>query len=184
MDLSEQSAPQEQPVGLSHIDLLPTKKREENFNLAFRVISFIIAICLGAYFLCVGLQVAKDSALHIREIQKSAIEIKKEQLNSPPVIRTLTQSGNTKITKVAEKKKASINGSKASENNDSFLFSTGSLLTLIAFIFGVGLTLLLSVLKFVFIKSEDKGKVTSPDIATPLSELIKGLADWLKKKAS
>lgn len=184
MDLSDQSLPNEASIASERFDLLPLKRREENFNLVFRAISFIIAIFLGSYFLCVGLQVAKDSALHIREIQKSAIEIKKEQSKSPSVIRTISQSGKDKIVKATDNKEDSKNEIKVNENNDDFLFSTGSLITLIAFIFGVGLTLLLSVLKFVFIKNEDKGKVTSPDIATPLSELMKGLADWIKKKAS
>ena len=184
MDLSDESLPEEASIARERFHLLPLKRREENLNLAFRAISFFAAISIGVYFLFVGLDVAKESADHIRKIQTSAIEIKKEQLQFPLVIRAITESGKGKVVKDTDNKKDSKNETNVSNNNDNFLFSTGSLITLIAFIFGVGLTLLLSVLKFVFIKNEDKGKVTSPDIATPVSELIKGLADWLKKKAS
>ena len=180
MDLSDDSVPDNESLGAPNIDLLPYKKREENYYLIFKAVSFIIAILLGAYFLCIGLKVASDSAKHIREIQTSAIQLKIEQLKYLSGKTSVLQPKN----KAKENKKDLKHRDEANVSSDSFIISTGSLLTLVAFIFGVGLTLLLSVLKFVFIRDEDKQKENSADIATPLSELIKGLANWLKKKAS
>jgi hypothetical protein len=61
--------------------------------------------------------------------------------------------------------------------------ATGSIITLIAFILGVGLTLLLTLLKFTFY-TEDPTKDNSNNItyAGPLSELITQLVSYIKSK--
>ena len=191
MDLSEEQAPQdrnEEPLS-SNISLLSIKKREENVYLFLKVVSFIIAVGLGAYFLCVGLQVAKDSAKHIKDVQMTVLEIEKNRSKKEPVIGTNSKAAKTEAKQLSASKEAvketakEENTTAPDEPNGSFIFATGSLLTLVAFILGTGLTLLLSLLKFVFINNQHEQNISnSPDIATPLSELIKGLSDWLKKK--
>lgn len=56
------------------------------------------------------------------------------------------------------------------------LLSTGSIITLIAFIFGVGLTLLLTIIKVFFAENKvAKEKHIISDIASPLSKLIEAI---------
>ncbi len=192
MDLSQDSTPSEgtgnDTSNTSNIDLLSYKKREENLYLGFKFFSFAVAILMGSYFLCVGLNVAKNSTLHIQSMQTSFIKFKSEQLRVLSLQKDQEKLSDLKDSK-DEKTKLLAKEEVRNKNNfedssDGFVFSTGSMVTLVAFIFGVGLTLLLSVLKFVFIRNEEKKQLNTIDIATPLSELVKGLADWLKKKAS
>ncbi len=67
--------------------------------------------------------------------------------------------------------------------------SASSLIMLVAFILGVGLTLILTLLKSAFrhptdTPSKDDSNQTSLELATPLSELISGIITYLKDKFS
>ncbi|EEV5591795.1 TPA: hypothetical protein J8012_004463 [Escherichia coli] len=67
--------------------------------------------------------------------------------------------------------------------------SASSLIAIVAFILGVGLTLILTLLKSAFHHPTDKNlneqKTTDAiELATPLSELIAGIINYLKSKFS
>ncbi|HCR0932445.1 TPA: hypothetical protein U2L92_003780 [Enterobacter hormaechei] len=67
--------------------------------------------------------------------------------------------------------------------------SASSLIMLVAFILGVGLTLILTLLKSAFRhptdnSSKDESNQTSLELATPLSELFSGIASYFKDKLS
>ncbi|ENP0826955.1 hypothetical protein ACCI36_004177 [Vibrio parahaemolyticus] len=81
--------------------------------------------------------------------------------------------------------KVDKNSSKESDSSlSSAMVSTGSIVTLIAFILGVGLTLLLTLLKITFTANEPTNQ--SPNdcvtVAGPLSELLQSIAEYIKKK--
>lgn len=67
--------------------------------------------------------------------------------------------------------------------------SASSMIMIVAFILGVGLTLILTLLKSAFrhptdSSSKDESNKTSLELATPLSELISGIISYLKDKFS
>ncbi|MGL5948225.1 MAG: hypothetical protein ACRCYV_04075 [Aeromonas sp.] len=65
-------------------------------------------------------------------------------------------------------------------NGSSKPLTTGALLTVIAFVLGVGLTLLLSLMRNVF--SQPNSSETQPELSTPLSQLLIDLVAYLHKK--
>ncbi|MDZ5730932.1 hypothetical protein SPG90_20745 (plasmid) [Enterobacter sp. D2] len=78
---------------------------------------------------------------------------------------------------------------EAVANLNADWFSASSLIMLVAFILGVGLTLILTLLKSAFRHptdntSKDESNQTSLELATPLSELISVIASYLKDKFS
>jgi len=67
--------------------------------------------------------------------------------------------------------------------------SASSMIMIVAFILGVGLTLILTLLKSAFrhptdSSSKDEANTTSLELATPLSELISSIVSYLKEKFS
>ncbi|HHS9271782.1 hypothetical protein Q9Q93_22670 (plasmid) [Enterobacter hormaechei] len=79
--------------------------------------------------------------------------------------------------------------SEAVANLNADWLSASSLIMLVAFILGVGLTLILTLLKSAFRhptdnSSKDESNQTSLELATPLSELFSGIASYFKDKLS
>ena len=59
---------------------------------------------------------------------------------------------------------------------------SGSIITIIAFILGTGLTLLLTIIKFAFNSRAPHEEEQNVAIAGPASELLIALANYLKSK--
>ncbi|MCK7157775.1 hypothetical protein L8P40_20930 [Enterobacter kobei] len=79
--------------------------------------------------------------------------------------------------------------SEAVANLNADWLSASSMIMIAAFILGVGLTLILTLLKSAFRHPtdrtfKDETNQTSLELATPLSELISGIASYLKDKFS
>lgn len=79
--------------------------------------------------------------------------------------------------------------SEAVTNLNADWLSASSMIMIVAFILGVGLTLILTLLKSAFRhptdnSSKDDSNKTSLELATPLSELISGTVSYLKDKFS
>lgn len=78
---------------------------------------------------------------------------------------------------------------EAVSNLNADWLSASSMIMIVAFILGVGLTLMLTLLKSAFRhptdnSSKDESNQTSLELATPLSELISGIISYLKDKFS
>lgn len=91
---------------------------------------------------------------------------------------------------IAPKETLATNKSESAiPNLSTDWLSASSLIAIVAFILGVGLTLLLTLLKAAFHHPTDKnlnGKTptTTIELATPLSELIMGVINYIKGKIS
>jgi len=77
----------------------------------------------------------------------------------------------------------------AMSNLSTDWLSASSLIAIVAFILGVGLTLLLTLLKSAFQHPTDKNRNDKSDsntiqLATPISELIMGIINYIKEKVS
>ncbi|WP_024601656.1 hypothetical protein [Pseudoalteromonas sp. TB41] len=138
---------------------------EEKIYLGFKVFGFIIAMGLAVCFLKTGLEVSKDSLMHIVhhqgqptklvEVSKPADESKKE---------------NKEIKK------------EEPESMSNKMLYSGSIITLVAFILGTGLTLLLTIVKFSFHSRQQNEDNPNVALAGPASELFMALANYIKSK--
>lgn len=111
--------------------------------------------------------------------EKSALSSQKSDENS--------DAPSSNSPKKEQPKASEKQNDKTSNTDEAFsltMVSTGSIITLIAFILGVGLTMILTLLKFTFSPPEEENNNQSPSvtIAGPLSELIRSVSDYLRKK--
>lgn len=179
--------------------LLGYKKWELRVNLALKVSAFILAIFASVYFLYLGSNMAVTSTEHIRSTQTKLIEQRHQQIqlaltqNQPDKVSPKTGDSKPSITQSEKRlerldkaEKSLVNAQVKVEYTETngMIYSNGYLMTLVAFVLGIGLTLLLSLLKFTFTKPQEEKTNITADIATPLSELIKSLAQWLKKRVT
>ncbi|WP_394142820.1 hypothetical protein [Vibrio chagasii] len=110
--------------------------------------------------------------------EKNTTEIKQSEKSSTQP-KTSDKSEEPKTSQKVKEKKLN--------SDDTFsltMVSTGSIITLIAFILGVGLTMILTLFKFTFSPPEDASNSKDPAVtlAGPLSELIRSISDYLVKK--
>lgn len=169
-------------------------------NRFMRVTTFFIVVGLAIIFLLFGLSMARVVGEGILGNQRALIQVLTKQENStkasenglanisvsaavtlPP---TVSASKTTTVT--AEGKSTGVSLLTLTEHQN--WLSAGSLLTLVAFILGVGLTLLLTLIRNVFKAQEEESQrqtgEISRDIATPLSCLIEDFIAYMRKKLS
>ncbi|WP_346351009.1 hypothetical protein N2M06_13370 [Oceanimonas sp. AH20CE76] len=145
-----------------------------------RIISMGVAIVLAILFLLAGLwytHITINSVINHTPQEKPAIVIAKpaeEQKTEP--------SAQVKSSTAASSETAKANAPEK-ENWDKTLISSGSIITLIAFVMGVGLTLILAVVKLSIAANKPNEPASEyVGMAGPFSELITQFANWLKRK--
>ncbi|AKA39929.1 hypothetical protein UGYR_06230 [Yersinia ruckeri] len=133
----------------------------------------VFAILFLSYGLCFALKVGKG----LLEAKQS-------------IVKTLTTSNVTECLvplKCVPQQNKGLSEAVANLNAD--WLSASSMIMIVAFILGVGLTLILTLLKSSFRHPTDNSarndtNQTSLELATPLSELITGIISYLKDKFS
>ncbi|EOK2754955.1 hypothetical protein [Escherichia coli] len=151
-------------------------------------IALLIAILFLVVGLCFALKVGNGllqaksnivSALTQTQTQKDVCELKGE----------CSESKSESVKPVATKSVHLDKNDKAMGNLSTDWLSASSLIAIVAFILGVGLTLILTLIKSAFHHPTDKNQPgqranESIELATPLSELIMGIVDYIKGKLS
>lgn len=160
--------------------LKPIHEDEAMYRL-FKILAYFVCIAFGAWFLCSGL----NHATNILEAQEKAIISNANLMDAKTnYLKNINEKSPTDKSKKSAPVKDEIKDTK-SESKDSPLsdkiISASSILTLLAFIFGVGLTLLLTLLKFSFNSQKEE---TTPELATPLGVLLLDILKGLKDKIS
>lgn len=119
--------------------------------------------------------VSSSASTQPKPVEKEAETVKaSKEMNESKVVK---DTGKTE-------KKETKEPNTSSDSLGSAMVSTGSIVTLIAFILGTGLTLLLTLLKFTFTANEptNQNQNDCVTVAGPLSELLQSIADYIKKK--
>ncbi|MPX98097.1 hypothetical protein EHW61_15790 [Salinivibrio sp. VYel6] len=171
-DLSDGSLPEsEKQASRKEIDFFI---RENYTFLWLKGVIFVVALCLAAAFLSFGLNASLQSLDHIKDLQSKKIEL--------PVGER--ESAATDMPNEEKKDKKPPNEAKTTAYKLDPMLSAGSIITLVAFMLGVGLTLLLTLMKFTFSsqrsdEQQDKAGIT---VAGPLSELISNAIKTLSDK--
>lgn len=159
-------------------DILGPIRNDESMYRFFKIVAYLVCIAFGAWFLCTGL----NHATKILNAQETAI------ISNAHLIDAKTNYLNNQIknssSKISQKNDLENSSSDTKETSLSDkIISASSILTLFAFIFGVGLTLLLTLLKFSFNSQKEE---TNPELATPLGalflDILKGLKDKISSK--
>ncbi|WP_421292118.1 hypothetical protein [Aeromonas veronii] len=172
-----------------------------------RVITFVVVMGLAVFFLCKGLVLANEIGFGVIENQKKLVKAlvapvpkvepltnSNSQLNTSdaaPLTLPMSASNPTAVRSEVTNAKPEVASTRNSlltlAEHQNWL-SAGSLLTLVAFILGVGLTLLLTLIRNVFRAQEEESQrqtgEISRDIATPLSCLIEDFIAYMRKKFS
>lgn len=138
---------------------------EEKVYLGFKVFGFIIAMGLAVCFLKTGLEVSKDSLMHIVHHQAAP---KKQVVE-------------TKTVNESEKTNSEVNKKEPESMSNKMLYS-GSIITLVAFILGTGLTLLLTIVKFSFHSRQQNEENPNIALAGPVSDLFLAMAKYINSK--
>ncbi|ENT7682001.1 hypothetical protein ACMGAV_003315 [Salmonella enterica subsp. enterica serovar Newport] len=147
----------------------------------------IFAILFLWQGLCFALKVG-NGLLEAKSSIVSALTQNSEKVVCEPKTKCVELKQQT--MKPAEKSpNVSTKGDSAMPNLSTDWLSASSLIAIVAFILGVGLTLILTLLKSAFHHPTDKnlnGQKTTDtiELATPLSELIMGVINYLKSKFS
>lgn len=147
----------------------------------FKWVIFIVGILFSGLFLSVGLCKAwkfVDTQLRFAD---ATITIHQKQLELDEKKLELIKNKSMKVADI-EKLKLSYTQDEKPINNK--VLSTGIILTLITIIFAVALTILLNLMKHSFSALEKKENSETTPIATPISELIAPIIEWLKQKIS
>jgi len=169
-------------------------------NRFMRVTTFFIVIGLAIIFLLFGLSMARTVGEGILGNQKELIQVLTNPEKSTktlengrlPVgvsaaVELSTSVSSSKATATKPEEKSTVVNLLTLAEHQNWL-SAGSLLTLVAFILGVGLTLLLTLIRNVFRAQEEESQrqsgEISRDIATPLSCLIEDFIAYMRKKFS
>ncbi|WP_231604182.1 hypothetical protein [Leclercia sp. J807] len=203
IDLSGQSPAQPQqtppPSGLTPPTTPPSDNdpdilirrdvRDGMERRGMRLILSITVLIFAVMFLWQGLFFALKVGNGLLQAKSSIVEVltkKSEKEICQP---------STKCVESEDPKKSS-QSTPSTDKNESTIpplstdwLSASSLIAIVAFILGVGLTLILTLLKSAFHHPTDKnlnGQKTTDNIelATPLSELIMGMINYLKNKFS
>lgn len=185
--------------------ILGFKIWEERFYLGFKALGFIVAMFLAVCFLKTGLELSEKSLTHILEHRTdTTIEKNKKPLEDSS-IAAVSQNDNSAIQKEKKslKDKAALDIEKKSKKNnvelkaekatkenakqptqsmENKMLYSGSIITLVAFILGTGLTLLLTIVKFSFHNRQQNEDNPNVALAGPASELFMALANYIKSK--
>lgn len=147
----------------------------------FKWIIFIVGIFFSGLFLSVGLCKAWKFVDTQLKFAEETITIHQKQLELDEKKLELIKNKSMKVADI-EKLKLSYTQDEKPINNK--VLSTGIILTLITIIFAVALTILLNLMKHSFSALEEKENSETTPIATPISELIAPIIEWLKQKIS
>lgn len=199
VDLSGQSpaqspntTPSPPPPGDADPDILIRRDVHDGMERrGMRLILSVTVLFFAATFLWQGLGFALKVGNGLLSAKSSIVSVLTQKSEE-----AICESKNKCPDSKQQKSKAiekTANTPKKSEstmpNLSTDWLSASSLIAIVAFILGVGLTLILTLLKSAFHHPTDKnlnGHKASDtiELATPLSELIVGLVNYLKSKLS
>lgn len=178
--------------------LLNKRKYDALEKRWMRVILYAACVIFGFVFLWDGLNLALTAGGSMVEAKQQIVSSiaaasapKNSNLEAPfPVQKQEQKSLNQKT----ESSNGSVDADKKAQDNPDALHGFdvkeiipyGSIITIIAFILGVGLTLVLTLLKFVFSFDEDKDNAEresiSSNLASPISKLVEEAISFIKDK--
>ncbi|MEQ9903114.1 hypothetical protein [Pectobacterium aroidearum] len=164
--------------------LLRRDKHDAMERRGMRLVLFTVVLVFGVIFLAKGLCFALDVGQGLLNAKASIVKALAKQDESKCLIplKCLGESNHVVNT--------SSSGDLLSVANlNTDWLSASSLIAIVAFILGVGLTLMLTLLKAAFQHPTDKSANRDKDqsameIATPLSQLIVNFVNFLKEKFS
>lgn len=151
---------------------------EEQVYLGFKIFCFAVAIALAVCFLVTGLCLSKKSLDSILEHRTTMVEVSNKPLEK--VELTKVTKNHKPALKSDEKIKTS--DKQVVESMGNKMLYSGSIITLVAFILGTGLTLLLTIVKFSFHNRQQNENNPNVALAGPASELFMALANYIKSK--
>lgn len=167
---------------VNRINIAGKIKHDELMIRVFKWIAYLVCMGLGIWFLITGLCETKSLLNTHIGLMKAQTELIQENSNYYKTIND--------YTKLQEKETATkpaiplppLTTYAATEPVADKIISASAVLTMLAFILGVGLTLMLTLLKFSFTRQEENdGK---SELATPLGTLILDLIQAVKEKIS
>lgn len=199
IDLSGQSpaqspnpTPSSPPPGDADPDILIRRDVHDGMERrGMRLILSVTVLFFAATFLwhglCFALKVGNGLLL-----AKSSIVSVLTQKSEEAICESKTKCTDPKQQKSKATEKTADTPKKSEStmpNLSTDWLSASSLIAIVAFILGVGLTLILTLLKSAFHHPTDKNlnghkAADTIELATPLSELIIGLVNYLKSKLS
>lgn len=161
--------------------LIQREEEDAHERRSMRVVLFFVVLLFAVVFLAAGLSFALDVGYGLLSAKKSIVGALTNSDSSQCLVplKCITESTGTSQLKELP---------NAVNLNTDWL-SAGSLISIVAFVLGVGLTLILTMLKFSFNHPTDKPAKhdvdsTAVEIATPLSQLIVNFISFLKDKFS
>lgn len=165
---------------VKRINIAEKIKHDELMIRVFKWLAYAACMILGVWFLIVGLLETKsllDTQINTAQNQAALIE---QQTHYYKTINDYNDLVNSKKVDSSVQKIASPAEKK--ENSEKPLadkiISASAVLTMLAFILGVGLTLLLTLLKFSFNNNKDN----TAEITSPYGKLIIEIGEALRDK--
>lgn len=167
---------------VNRINIAGKIKHDELMIRVFKWLAYAACMILGVCFLTVGLIETKsllDMQINTAKNQGALIEQQAKYYKTINDYNEIIKSNNTnpslqKIVSPIEKK-----GDSEKPLADKII-SASAVLTMLAFILGVGLTLLLTLLKFSFNNNDNTAEITSP-YGKLIVEIGEALRDKFKK---
>lgn len=171
-DLADGSIPSETLNDAQEV--LSWKKFDTQAMMLLRIVSLCLALFLSGWFLCKGL-VYTEAAIY--SVVDRAAEQKEPSPNNVAVNKS--EGSGQATAKLQEK----TDNKPQQEEWDKTLISSGSIITLIAFVLGVGLTLILAVIKLSITAGRTNEQPTDyVGLTGPFGELLTQFANWVKSK--
>ncbi|UIP28875.1 hypothetical protein [Photobacterium sp. TLY01] len=152
--------------------------KEQTTFLWLKGVSFAVVMLLAVAFLIVGLCSTTKSISHIKDLQMQSAQSVTLQSNHQS---TDSQPQKSSESKQASKDTPSQKNAPAKKSLMDPMLSAGSIITLVAFMLGVGLTLMLTLIKFTF-NNQQEVQQQSVTVAGPLSELLTNIVEAINKK--
>lgn len=193
-----QSSPpttQRTPSGDLDPNILLKRDARDGFERrCMRLVLSLIVLAFAVMFLWKGLFFALDVGNGLLSAKSSivtALTQKNELIECMPQTECVVKPKEKKQSKeqiISQPKVEQKSGNNIPDLSTDWL-STGSLIAIVAFILGVGLTLLLTLLKSAFHHPTDKdlnsrNSINTVELATPISELVLGVLVHLREKLS
>ncbi|EPZ8357397.1 hypothetical protein ACXWYY_002907 [Enterobacter hormaechei] len=162
------------------------KREEEDAHerRSMRIALYLVVLLFAVFFLAIGLSFALDVGYGLLSAKKSIVGALTSKDTTGCLIPLKCITDNAQGTSSVQAKELA-----SSVNLNTDWLSASSLIMIVAFILGVGLTLILTLLKFSFNHPTDKptrneAEQTAVEIASPLSQLIVNFVTFLKEKFS
>ena len=190
IDLSGQSPEQgTTPKGDLDPDILIRRDRRDGIERrSMRLVLSAVVLCFACTFLWQGLNFALAVGNGLLEAKSSIATAITQKVDAQTCVSAEKCSALSADPKMADERITPSSDTNKVRKSTDWL-SASSLIAIVAFILGVGLTLLLTLLKSAFQHPTDKDfrtKSTSNtiELATPISELIIGVLNIIKDKLS